>query len=417
MNNRGAVLALTLAFALAFTMLGLAVLQMTGSSQRYAIAKTQSSQAFWLAEAGLQRGKWEYNNSCLNLVQQGTAIACTNCTCAGNAKTLAASVGSAGDYDILIDSINSKIKSTGSYPNRTTPLAQRTVHLESSSPFTNAAFAKGLVDIKNKITVDSYDSSKGIYNPSGNQYNNGGVATNGTSAGIINLENNSTVKGNASTGPGGTIRYANGSSVLGSVTNTNNINLLDVTVPASLGSMTQTAPTLTISGTPPATAGGNYNYGNISMTNNSTWNIAANSTVNIYLTSAAAFSTGNGITINIPNNSSLTIYTAGTFIFGNNATVNNLTQIASHFYIKSTLGNSGNLNPNPNPGVSISNTNNGKTSLAIYAPNTDVSISNNGDIYGAIIGKTITISGSNNTFIHFDQALVGSPTTKWQEDF
>ena len=407
MSNRGSILAMTLTFALGFTMLGLAILQMTGTSNRYAVSKTESSQAFWMAEAGLQRAVWEYkNNSCANFVQQGTVTACTNCTCAGKAKTLAASIGSSGDYDILINNINSKMQSTGSYPNRTSPLAKRTVHLESSSAFTNAAFAKGQMTIGNNVTVDSYNSNLGPYG-GGNQFSTGGVASNGTSAGIINLGQNAIVKGDASTGPGGTIVYGNANTqVLGTITHTNSVVILDISVPSIFNGTP--GGTLTISGTPPSMGTGNYQYTNISMSNNSVWNIAANSTVNIYLTAATAFSTGNGITINIPSTSKLIIYTDGTFIFGNNPTINNLSQIASNFYIYSTLSSAGN-------GVQLSN--NGTTALAIKAPNTGVLINNNGNVYGAIIGARVTVSGTSNSFVHFDQALIDPPLDKWLEDF
>jgi hypothetical protein len=68
MNNRGAILGMTLGFMGLFTMLGLGALHLAGvlgeSSARY----TNSTQAFWLAEAGLSEATTEIRSDEANVV-------------------------------------------------------------------------------------------------------------------------------------------------------------------------------------------------------------------------------------------------------------------------------------------------------------------------------------------------------------
>ena len=60
MNNRGAVLPITLSFVLAFTMLGFSTIYLATLQNEAADKRIASEKAFWLAEGGIQKAYWEY---------------------------------------------------------------------------------------------------------------------------------------------------------------------------------------------------------------------------------------------------------------------------------------------------------------------------------------------------------------------
>jgi hypothetical protein len=436
-NNRGSILAITLAFMLSFTLLGFGTLYFVARQNEAAVERINSNRAFWLAEAGLEKAIGDFTaNSCQGFVQLSApdaacdmlatpCVSCSNCgsnyKCLSSDKTVserrllnADDASSYGDYEVVIDFLNSNVVATGFYPDRTVSnLFKRKVMLDTDSLFRNAVFAKGRVRIDNNLRVDSYDSRNGLYG-GGNQFSFGGVASNGTIANVVDLGNNVVVNGNVSTGPGGTVAIAPGAQITGTITHTNTLTVPNVVVPSSLTSLASSG-NWNISGVQTLNAG-SYKYTAVNMNNNSTLNISGS--VTVYLTStSAAFSTGNNVTFNVPSGSSLRVYTDGTFRFGNNATINNVSQVAKNFRIDSTCGqNPAVCSPSLTDGVKLSN--NATTSAAVYAPNTGVTITNNGDFYGAVIGNTITLSGSSNSFVHFDHALAegGSLSSlKWSE--
>ncbi len=405
-NNRGSTLALTMLTILVLTILGQAI--MLGStvesraSQRY----LYSTEAFWLADAGIHKTLWEFTqNSCHGFVQEGTAIACSSCSsCGGGNKTLAATL-STGDYDIVMDNDNTNVKSIGWWPGRTAAnRIQRTVQLDSGSLFKYATFAKGKISIANGVKVDSYNSANGPYGGS-NISHRGNVGSNDSSTTAIDLGNNGTIDGNVSTGPGGNVVMGNQASITGSISHNNNIYLPDVIVPATLTSLVS-GGTLTINNNQTANLSGNYKYASVNLKNNSTLNIMGNT--NLYLTSTTSLATGNNVTLKVNSGVKLTIYVNGTLQFSNNVLINNVEQKPTNLFIYSTYTGTN--------GVTFSNNND--TYAATYAPNTDVLINNNGNFYGSVVGKTIALSGSSNSYVHFDQVLGGTinvSTREWQE--
>ena len=55
LNKRGAILAMTASFVFIFTILGLGAVYFAGTENELTLHKITSSQAFWVAEAGIQR--------------------------------------------------------------------------------------------------------------------------------------------------------------------------------------------------------------------------------------------------------------------------------------------------------------------------------------------------------------------------
>ncbi len=399
-------------FILILTSIGAAILLRANVDNQLTYREAKSVKAFWLAEAGIQRGVWEYKtNSCQGLVDTNGS-ACTSCSsCGGGNKTLAVSMSNnAGDYDITINAANSLLTAVGSYPSRThAKKIQRSVKytIGQINPFAYAMFSKGNIVISNNATVDSYDSNVGSYGGA-NIKTNGDVGTNGGTIDVLTVGNNAVIMGDASTGAGGTIDVGNGGMISGTQTHSNNISLPSVTVPATLTSLISNG-TLSVGnkGTTTLTAG-NYKYSNINLANNSTLNVTGN--VSLYLTGASSLSTGNGVTINVNSGATLKVYVDGVLNVGNNAVINNVSHVPSNLQIYSTYTGS--------DGVTLSN--NGDMYGAIYSPNTKVTINNNGSYYGSAIGSILSLA--NNGEVHYDEQLnnlanpyASTVFSNWQE--
>ncbi len=411
MNKHGSIV-FSLLLVLVLTALGAAILLRGANENRAANRTANSTQAFWLAEAGAQKTVWEINNNnCADFVQEGTSTACTSCTsCGAGNKTMAVSLSGAGDYDVVVDNGNTVVTSTGSCPSRaSTSKVQRVVreNMGKQSPFQYASFANGQITLANNTFVDSYDSSKGAYNVATNSNTNGDIGSNGTAAGIISIGNNISVGGDVGTGAGGTVTLGSNSAIVGTTTHTENVSLPAVTVPSALTGLASGGVD-SISGSSNISAG-DYKYSSMSLSNNATLNVTGN--VRIYLTAASAFTAGNNVTIKVASDASLQIFVDGVLSISNNVTLNSTGDVPKNLQIYSTYTGSN--------GVSINN--NGLLSAAIYAPGTGVSIGNNNDIFGSIMGKTVTLN--NNSALHYDETLSNLSTspagttgvTVWQE--
>jgi hypothetical protein len=426
-NQRGAILAVTLGFVLIFILLGLGAIYLGTVQNEAAEKRTASNKAFWLAEAGLQKALWEYNNnSCRGLYRKnGSAscpntTACTSCTSCGTGdkclyNTVYDSAGTVaqGDYDVVLNDTNNVIVSKGWYINRPAGAASppdvncpalgcRIVQLDSGSQFQYAFFAKTSINFGNNASINSYDSNNGPYGGS-NISSNGDIGTNGTAVGAITINNGVTINGDASTGPGGTI--GGGGTVTGNTSNTNNTYLSPVTIPSSLTSLTNLG-NLNVNSTTTIPAG-DYKYNSVNIGNNKT--LVFDGNVRLYLTSTTTgFSTGNGFQIVLNSGAKVSIYGDGKILFSSNSSLSNVNDAgkSENFQVFSTYTGSG--------GVVVSN--NGNFFGTVYAPGTDVSVTNNTALYGAIVGNTISVE--NNGTFHYDEALAGTVNNankKWRE--
>ncbi len=382
-------------------------------AKRYA----DSSSTLWLAEAGMQRVKYEKNtNNCTGMVRQDTGVACTDCTCGNVTKIYQASFSGLGDIDATLNSTNTTITATGSVPSRSaTGKVTRNLQgtFASSGLFNGAVYAKGTIQFSNSAMTNSYNSTTGAYNVNGNIGSNGHVGTNATSAGAITMSNSSTINGNASTGTGGTIVQNNSSTVTGTKTYTNNVTLPNVVVPASLTALPLIGHIHNSNGYAQTITTGNYKYTTWTLSNSAV--ITINGDVTVYLTSGGqAINLDNSSRIDITNGSSLTIYTDGYFGLSNSSTFNNVAQAPSKLQIYSTYAGT-------SSGMTLSN--NTVMYGAVYMPNAPVTNSNSTELYGAVVAKSVNFS--NSTMVHYDEALANlanpfggtssSTISNWQE--
>ena len=409
MNKHGS-LAIGLLLLLVLTALAAGLLLRGVNENQLANRFANSTQAFWAAEAGVQKTVWEINsNNCADFVQQGTSTACTSCTsCGAGNKTMAVSISGSCDYDVVMNNGNTTATSTGACPNRSSSsVIKRNVQatISATSPFKYAAFSNGAVTLSNNTFIDSYNSNNGAYSVS-NSATNGSIGSNGTTAGIISIGNNISIGGNVSTGVGGTATVGSNTTITGTTTHTNAVPLPAVIVPSALTGLASGGAYNV--GTNRTLTTGDYKYTSVSTDNNSTLNITGN--VRLYLTGALAFPAGNNVAITVASGATLQIFIDGTLTINSNVILSSSGNIPKSIQIYSTYSGAN--------GITIGN--NGVLAAAVYAPGTDISIGNNNDFFGSVIGKTVAVH--NNAAIHYDESLgnlstvVGSTgVTVWQE--
>jgi hypothetical protein len=185
-------------------LMGGAFLSISSTETLIAINERNRMQAFHLAEAGAERAIAELN---ANGGYAGTGVeqALVVGTYTTAVTTLAPSPG-------VVDP--RRIVSMGYVPNSTVPIramAQVEVRVQRGSPFGWAAGALSLVEITDRVVVDSYDSAQGPYGGP----NVGAEATIGSN-GNITLGADATVNGDAHAG--GSLTVGAGSSITGVVT-------------------------------------------------------------------------------------------------------------------------------------------------------------------------------------------------------
>jgi len=443
-NEKAVALILSYMAIMVLTIMASGFLLRSSNESQTAVGYSKSMRSFWLAEAGLQKALWELNVN-----------NCANCTVCGTNKCITDTIASAGDYDVTINSAAKTITSVGSYPSRTASNKKtRTVsaNLNSrTSLFSNAIVTRNNITMSNSAKIDSYDSSKGLYNTYYTDANgqtvlnvgaNASVAINSTSSGALTMSNTTQINGAVSTGPGGTVQLSNTANVvIDSVTYTQNgtspnqsqtnqaaLNAIiphtnttqpaSVVIPSNLTSLPLRSA-INLYGQPtdkngnPLPSGnqtitaGSYKYPSINLSNSSILNISGD--VTLYVTGSTNLS--NTTKINIPEGSSLKIYTNGGLNLSNTTSINNASKIPANFLFYSTATSG-----------AFQMSNNTNIYAGIYAPDSSISLSNSAENFGAFVAKSLTLS--NTTKIHYDESLGGAggssgetySVTTWQEN-
>jgi hypothetical protein len=239
-----------------------------------------------------------------------------------------------------------------------------------TDPFKNAIHARNTVELVGNAWTDSFDSRNGPYHPINNKGHKGHVSTDGIAAGIITVETNSTVDGDAVVGPGGNVAVAinNSGTITGSQgTEPGAQNLPLSSIPAGLVNQ---GP-LTIAGNREVVLSeGTYWFSLINITGNG--RLRTTGAVKIYVTGNIDVG-GNGIATagNLPPN---------LLIYG--------TQDPSDSSQKTTT-------------VKIHG--NGDFYGAVYAPGAALDVYGNGAVYGALTGNTAKVNGNGG--FHYDESL------------
>ncbi len=393
-NSKGIVLIACYLVIAVVLILGSGLLARSISESRIAEREKTSIQAFWLAEAGIQSGIWELNYG--NSTWSGW-----NTTSNPYTKTILStdSAGlTTGDITISITdpaSNNPRIDATGYAPgiSAAAALSTRSIRIElqrGSSPlFTSALFAQGEIDIYGSAVIDSYNSNNGSYG-GWNLLQNGDVGTNGTSNDIMRLTGSVIVRGDVSTGPGGTIRKTGSIVVSGDEPHDNNINLPSVSVPSGLTSLGSSGD-LDLSGSNTQTlSSGDYKFSEIELSGSSILTIEGPS--KIYITGEDSIKTSGSS--RIITNGQVELYVDGEIDISG-AGVINQNGIPSDFFVYGTQ-----------TCEEIEYSGSSSLFAGIYAPNAEIEFSGSTVAYGSIVGNTIDITGSAQ--IHYDEVLATS---------
>jgi hypothetical protein len=387
-------------FIVIITILGMGILYLGGLERLSANQRLQREQAFYLAEAGLQRA-WAHLQSNPSWVPENTPIALGNGTfqlsenVQGNTVILT-STGTVGSESQTVSMI---LLSSG---------AGGTTH----GSFSFGLFGSQSATLYNNALIDSYDSTLGPYGGA-----NVGQAGHTSSKGTITLYNNATIKGNAYvSGPPQNIILGNNAVITGTKNANysfddpwNNLNNYPVVIPSELsslpypvqgdpritGSYTISNGVLTIGINAHATiSGGDFRFKSIILSNNSTLTVSnVSDSARFYIEQQ----------VNLSNNS--TFFSSATVVFylgtncqmllANNSLLNNQSGNPSQFRIYSASS------------YPLTFVNNSQAlSAVIYAPKSNVTLANNAQFFGGIVAKNLTLA--QNAEVHYDVSLTNT---------
>jgi hypothetical protein len=345
MNNRGVALILSFILIAVLTVLGAASLSRSISESRIARRYSESTQAFWLAEAGINRGIFELRKN-----YDWTGI-------------------SEDKYFVTVEDLGNfrkKIISKGCVPNITSSRITRVLEViveKSVLPLWWAIFGDQEIKISGSAVIDSYDSSKGRY--IGTPIDkDGDVGTNSIVNKSVKLTGSVIIYGDVIVGPGGDpskVISASGSVIIDG-------QRLAADTVTTLPNV-QVAPGLT-------------NLGDLRLEGSRNLSLPAGSYwySSIKISGSSSLSTSGDVTIYVDDK----VEFSGSSVVGGDNQPPKLTIIV--------LGDE-----------DVRFTGNNTFYGSLYAPRSEIKISGSVEAFGAVIGKEMDISGSVR--FHYDKAL------------
>ena len=379
MNQRGAVLALSLGLMAFVTTLGAAFLIRSLNEGQLGQRDATRYSAFYLAEAGIDRASIN-----LRTPTDATDDILTGALPAGSYQITATTA---------LDATHYRVTALGA-----SGTTQRTIEavyqLTPQSVFQYAVFADQRVAVTGSAITDSYNSSLGPYQddpaqPGYNAGHNGDVGTNATVAGSttgVNVSGSIFVDGQVVVGPAvadptAVVTGYNPAFITGGTSPPSDTQdvvsqpavfpMPAVTVPSGL-----TCDDYTVSASTTVTlAPGTYCYHNLTIQGSGTLTTSGTGTVTVYLT-GTLIARGNSTVGYAPSPGEMLFLMSG----GTEATLEEGT-------ITGSTGFYG----------------------ALYGPLATINVSGNADVYGAIVAKQVNLTGSAE--LHYDEALQNATTT------
>ena len=368
-KKTGAVLAMTVGFVLVFTMFGLSAIHISGLQKINSGKQVAATQAFWLAEAGIQKTIDQLNNGGLVSAEWEETESGSNIFESKEPLT----INSQGYFEISVDELDSAFPEITSYGY--IPIVGADANKE----------AKNYAQRNIRVTMYENAFHFGVLGDdlvriqqSDNAFIDSDVASNKN----ITTEGQVIVDGDVYYGPEGEFVYKDKLVTINGETtqNDNPIPLPDVVVPQELVDLTYS--TLT----PPTLSSGNYKFESFKLTGD----LTIEGTANIYITSTLEITGGQFI---IEGGGAVNIYVDGDVNIGGNAMVN-------------TEGTPANLILYSNEEITIKFSGGAEFYGAVYAPHAEINISGTAQetkIYGAIVGNTINFKG--NYTLEYDENL------------
>jgi hypothetical protein len=368
-KEEGIALVITLLIMTLLLVMGTAFLSISSTETLISINERNRFQAFHVAEGGSERAIAELN---INETYTGT----------GGEQSLGF-----GTYEATVTPLSTplsgvvdpvdpmQITSTGYVPNKTVSnkaMTQVEVAVYRGSPFQIGLLGLSLVELEDRVVVDSYDSALGEYDPmaAGSE---GHIQSNGD----ITLLTNNTVNGNALAG--GTVTLGFGSTITGTATE----GVPSATIVTDISYPAYNSDTAGIS--PP----GAYDTSTYDLTVNPGQTVTLDP--GTYSFNRITLKTGAKLAITGP----VVIYMTGRF-YAQNGVVVNTSKIPANLMIISSMSGS--------DAITTEEPGSGEFYGGIYALNGEVEFNDGGwKIYGAIVADEIDIE--DDARFHYDVAL------------
>jgi len=380
-QKEGMVLVSVIVFILILSVIGLAFLNLARTERVSAHRECHLSQAFYLAEAGVE-------HAIANLLD-------------GDENNISATALGSGTYEVTITGSNPyTLRSTGRFGTpEISKVIETVVQTATSSVFTHAVFGDEGVWLSGNAETDSYDSRKGEYeeivDDVENVGSNGDLGTNDTRIAepyAIHLENNVDINGSVEIGPGGNtddaVLIENNAEIIAPGTATSASSLKELPPITAPGELVDRGA-YSLDGNDDDTISLSGQYSSFSLDSNADVTIDGN--VTIYVTGALSLNSNSNIFIT--EGSEVTIYIGGAFHQDSNSGINNLAQDPTKLMVYGL-----------DTCTSVTWDSNSDFYGGFYAPGADIVLDSNADIYGSIVGDTVDLA--SNSSVHYDEALI-----------
>jgi hypothetical protein len=368
--EKGVALITTLAFMLVMAVLVATFLDVTTVETRELKGRSDLTNSFWYAEAGLHKSQW--------LILTPGSRPRPRC---GSGSGFTYRTGprgceetfEGGKYKFVVTRNGTlrTITSKGTYRNLSRQVEQR-FNVVTEGFFNSAVFGTVSGNMSGTTLIDSYDSRTGSYDP-GRAGANSQLGTNSTAANAIQLSGNARLRGDAVAGPRSDVSTAI------SVTDSAVIegrkrsayrakSLPAVTIPRGL----RNRGNLVVNGTVRQFAQGTYLFSSITVRNGGTLRFRGTSTV--YVTGDVVVQSRGHMKPTNDRPTSLTVLVRGERLF--RVEENGSASRQARFF------------------------------GALYGPDSEIRLQGRGEVFGSSVGKTGRLEDTAK--VHFDEALRAS---------
>lgn len=360
-NRRGSALLIALCLIMMLTLVAIVAVDNSNTDIELSMNAIASSRAFYVAEAGAKQAFVALKGD------PGWRAGYNDVSFGGG--VFAVAIVDSSTNAALRDTV--LVRSRGEVMEGTSEV-ELTLAPEKIHPFKYAMFAKDLVDIRNSMTTDSYNSDSGSYAATAENLH-GDVGSNGD----IVVHNGAVIGGDVSTSLAGGLSVHPGASVAGDTTST--------APPIDLPDIPQSDfDAAAISNDNLTGMSGSYSYDPVSN------ELISSGTVT--LTSGTYYFSDmtlkNSAQLLLAPGANVTIYITGDIEIKNSAAVN-------------TTGDPGDMLILSQGDMYLKNS--GDIKAAFYAPDGSADLRNSGEFYGSIVANDII--AHNSAEFHYDRQL------------
>ena len=360
-NQRGGALIISLSLLGMLTLICIMAVNTAQTDTEIAYNKINTEKSFYIAEAGAKSALAELN------IDPDWEEGYSDYTFSGGAFTV--SIEDSTSDVSLADSVI--VTSTGSYygANSTVEL---TLVPDFISPFARGLFGDNMVDIRNSLETDSYNSDSGDYISTRDTLW-GDVGSNGT----VDVYNGAIINGSVVTSLEGGLDINAGATITGDTTDNIPPQELPAVPQSEYDSVAVINDNLTgISGT--------FSYNSSTDAFSSTGNVELSEGTYYF----SSFTLLNSASLTIPAGDKVVIYVTGDIELKNSSEVNpGGTPADLTFYSQGDLVLK----------------NSGEISATFYSPDGKADLRNSGEFYGAIVAEDIICHNSSK--FHYDRSL------------